>query len=143
MSNFQLDTSGAVLKPVADIPGINTPQFHPIQWTDLTPFQQGAVGAALREVANGHGVTQFNEGWRAPRFSDLAPATLARIMWDCERLWEAQKGRMIYVNTQYDGALFWGNRKGPGMLMHYGEVFLPLTLYLGGDGLIYAKETGQ
>ena len=119
MSGFQLDTSGYVH---CDDPA----RVHMITWSDLTPFCQGYIEAMF---AGG--------SWDLGRFSDLAPATLQRIIGDCEA---ALADRLCaFTNHPESGAMFWRERQANqlnGMHPH----FPPLTPYLGDDGLIYLRE---
>jgi len=129
MSEFQLDTSGAVLIPTGiDAPGQTTHTVH--AWRSLDAFTQGYVEALLRSM----GLQYFGSGESddTPRFvgfSDLAPETLATIIRDCAEYTAAPDDRTL-------GSWFWHNRQqgiiGPRP---------PLTPTVGSDGLIYLKET--
>lgn len=96
MADFQLDTSGEII--MARDPnhrGIHRPTKR---WSDLSPFVQGYVGAALKGLTTiachdhhyepgAYKVCRRcgKDAPRAVRFSDLAHETLARIIEDCER----------------------------------------------------------
>lgn len=134
MSGFQLDTSGVVRAHEHWAEGDEV-----VRWTDLTPFAQGyveAMFAGLFDTAASLGEwvahIALSEGvQREPRFSDLAPATLARIVEDCER-WSASSSRQD--PDARSGRDFWAIRQRPNP---YG--FPPLTLHLADDGLIYLR----
>lgn len=69
----------------------------------------------------------WRAGWRGdvaiePRFSDLAPETLAAILKDCE-------ANSSTDSTKRSGALFWRNRQEGAV-----PDFPPLTLTLSDDG---------
>lgn len=77
-------------------------------------------------------------------FSDLAPATLARIIGDCERRLSHYPshatpnlfiGRTTDCVPRQNGARFWQGRQAGRC-----KNFTPLTPYLGEDGLIYLRE---
>lgn len=103
-----LDTSGEVRE--------GYPPFAPWRWPDLSPFEQGYVGA-LFASANG------DDGLLA--FSDLAPSTLEAIRKDCAAFYAnlpngagANEGA-AFCRSRQDGS--WYN-------------FPPLTFALGDDG---------
>ena len=141
MDTFKLDTSGAVDMPSAHGGTV------PFRWGGLTPFAQGVVTAALsggadEEVGPYHWPAPIDaskpdgerQTWRLVGFSDLAPATLARIIDDCaawlDRFgpdWpDAGHGEAFEIERQ---AGRWES-----------EGFPPLALYLGDDGLIHTQE---
>ena len=126
MSTFQLDTSGRVECPAS---------FQPLGWaiwSDLTPFAQGYV-EAMFDTPVGPA-----ELWVGKTFSDLAPATLARIIGDCaNRVANLPAGIATTDNTREAGRHFW-ERQQAGRLAVFG--YPPLTPYLGDDGLIYLRE---
>lgn len=130
MSGFQLDTSGSVahLAPNGD-PVI----VGGIRWSDLTPFAQGYIAALFQ-----HRHLERDEDQPVTTgFSDLAPATLARIIGDCET--GLADPLCAFMNHPESGAMFWRDRQANqlnGMHPH----FPPLTPYLGDDGLIYLRE---
>lgn len=121
---------------------------HPanwICWSDLSPFTQGYVEAALRElvqrmVADDAVVYTMEQCRRASRFHALAPVTLARMIEDCARK-AAQLQQtfspMRYGRTQTDGANFWRFRQhGDGVACGFPCV----ALYVADDWLIYARR---
>jgi hypothetical protein len=147
-SSFKLDTFGAV-SSVPGVSAIDAPSYT--TWRNLTPFAQGYVEAML--TPNPYDVRSM--GWRAdcPRcvaskftcddhhrvklgFSDLAPATLSRIIGDCERYRALNKRTPDWT---CDGRYFWERRQSDGC----DTGFPPLTVSLGEDGLIYLAEAGQ
>jgi hypothetical protein len=120
---FQLDTSGFV-------EDLNEGR-EPWVWEDLSPFCQGYT-AAILEAAN------------AP-FHKLAPATLQRIMADCEA-WQASP---CATGGAFAGKSFWDGRQAPWHSKgardgsRYWDTiadFPPLTVTPGDDGLIYLRE---
>lgn len=125
---FQLDTSGVVFtaRPIPDQPRPRT------AWSDLSPFVQGYIEAMAK--------AWFDEGAAsdtAPimdmRFSDLAPATLARIIEDCERF----HGPDYNVPPSVEkGRNFWIDRQN-GVWARNG--FPPLAPHLGDDGRVYFR----
>lgn len=136
MSDFQLDTSGFVVLPASRAPGASFAYDRPIEWSDLTPFQQGAVESALKSQE----WCPMNDDLYG--FSSLAPATLARIMADCE--WKMrvvgppildERGVDVFWTIKR-GADFWAARQAG----EQGDHFPPLALYLADDGLIYIKK---
>lgn len=120
---FTLDTSGIVHMTSDSV----VPAYI---WSDLTPFAQGYVEAMFAgPITVGSGAHTYNSVLQLA-FSDLAPATLSRIMGDCE----AYAGG----NDASDGPVFW-NLQQDGLLSR----FPPLAPYLGEDGLIYLREVSQ
>lgn len=122
-----LDTSGVVC--VVDDPA-DRYGFREFYWTDLSPFAQGYIEAALRDYL------MRNLGPLASGdilgFSDLAPETLAAMMKDCERY--LSHGRRRELQQPQDGAALWETRQ-----MDISPAFPPITLYLGDDGRIYQR----
>lgn len=116
------DTSGHVRRP-----GF----AKPLVWSDLSPFEQGYVRAAMESFA---GTEEFGLRWR---FSDLAPSTLSAMLGDCEGWLELQRllNGLDDRNSDGDGRAFYAARQ-EGQF----ESFPPQTLSLGEDGLIYARE---
>lgn len=138
MTTFTLDTSGSVRLPGKD-PALSRDRH----WAHLTPFAQGYVEAMFAEIARKCPSRRFarlqrakSYGWSvALGFSDLAPATLARIMADCAA-W-----RTLYPNTnqgEAGGASFWRLRTE--QIVERPD-FPPQAPYLGEDGLVYLRET--
>lgn len=114
---FQLDTTGTV---------------DGKSWSDLSPFTQGYIEAAIDGVQvdlqtdqKGHTICQ-----RFAAFSDLAPETLARIIADCMTLALLKPPER---NTFEVGRLVWINRQ-KGYLEECR--FLPLTVYLDEGGKV-------
>ncbi len=116
MSDFQLDTSGFVENPDSE--------RDPWVWEDLTPFAKGYVEALFRrfDTCNIEAKPEWGHRWsstgRCERcgvpitgenntptlaFSDLAPATLARIIADCELKAATLAGPL----TAQDGGAYW------------------------------------
>ena len=135
----ELDTSGVVMIEFA--PGCD----QLVTWERLAPFTQGYVEALFADgIRDGYEETAESATPRhvlAGRvlhlgFSDLAPATLQRIMEDCE----AYKERFTATTqrTEMFGAHF-ESRRRRGLYTDFG--FPPQTLILAEDGLIYARET--
>jgi hypothetical protein len=141
---FQLDTSGAVRIPpsVAGLDGTAAYETRTygkareVRWSDLTPFQQGYIEALLcpwpvdtdeeREASAGAG----------PGFSDLAPATLGRILEDCK----ARRASSDCVeNTVAGGRSFWTRRQAGDRK----PAFPPLVVSLSDDGLVYLNPGEQ
>lgn len=127
-TQFKIDTSGYVGGSKLHLSGR-------IYWSDLSPFQQGAVEAALSG-----GASNFHpgsDGWRAWSFSDLAPAALQRIMADCESR-EAKTQFCDWRDQEFAGREFWLLRQSFNL-----EGFPPLTISLAEDGLIHLSEVGE
>lgn len=133
MPEFHLDTSGAVdceTRMIDD--GADTTSIY--LWTDLDPFTQGYIEAALAEFRQRQ-ERRFHEnpafiGQSMPAqrgFSDLAPETLARIIADCEA-YVAARG----IENRCDGAWFWKGRQSKSV-----KGFPPMTVSLGDDGEVY------
>lgn len=128
MNTFTLDTSGAVLIRVPDIPGIHGRQFHSIKWSDLSPFEQGYVEGLFADFI----ATKLVKIGVPPGFSDLSPEALALIRRDCEAFSRdfTGKGRMAEAGRQ-----FWTDRQR-GLLRTYP----PLAPYLSDDGKVHLRE---
>lgn len=134
MTTFQLDTSGSVLLtlPPNDV-------FKHVFWTDLDPFTQGYVEALLRDIRWPDPAEGFGPSSSVVRFSDLAPATLARIM-EIVAAHNARYKVAIKGSPEAQrlaGAGLWRGLQA-GSLQSWG--FRPQTPYLGDDGLIYLKD---
>lgn len=146
MSTFTLDTSGEVTW-WEYLPRVNRRAGPYIKrWPDLDPFTQGYVEAMFAEwkvTAKGKAFTEdgplLATTWegpppildaargiiRSPRFSDLAPETLTRIIEDCAK---AQRD----VPTERDrdhGEYFWRACALAGT-----------TPYLGDDGKVCLRD---
>lgn len=127
---FQLDTSGRV-RAAPNAP--HAANWY--CWADLTPFAQGYVGAMFASAGADIAIPLggFSSGSRAARFSDLAPATVERIIADC-----AREDR-YYPNTPEMGRRFWEERQARKHL----TTFRPLVPFLSDDGLIMLREVGE
>lgn len=144
MSAFQLDTSGVVDAPAGKL--FNGERVGCI-WSDLTPFTQGYVGALFAGVMPEDGapvVIDPRTGGRhlshSFRFSDLAPATLARIIEDCALSLADHLGG--YTDSVTSGGMFWRERRA-NQLNGTDPYFPPLTPYLGDDGKVYLRDAAQ
>jgi len=136
---FQLDTSGGVQQfNAANI------ETHKVFWGNLSPFYQGYIEALIADSIDDLCPDPMHPFSNLLGFSDIAPATLARIMADCERhpnnkgtdpdvQW--RRGRNAWDDRNPYGATY-GSRVS-------GYWYPPLTPYLGDDGLIYLKEPDQ
>lgn len=146
MSAFQLDASGGV----GPMPGWAKPvpecnRF--IYWSDLSPFCQGYVEAMFADgIRDGYEATA---DFSTPRhilsarsshlgFRHLAPATLSRIIADCEGLQKLTPPN--WGESFAAGELAWKCRAGG--WVGFRDEYPPLTPYLD-DGLIYLREAGQ
>jgi hypothetical protein len=131
---FQLDTSGRVECPAS---------FQPLGWaiwSDLDPFTQGYVEAAMRSLYEAHHSAGIAARMRVTYlFSDLAPETLARIIADCGRFNESRIAPLV------NGAGFWSKRQAGLYRGHETGFprFPPLALTLGEDGKLRFAEAGQ
>lgn len=140
--SFTLDTSGHVV-----IDGVRvgweagTAPFH------IDPFAQGYIEAALRWWLENGGLIEMARAGLTPAealaFYRLAPATLARILQDCE----AALSTKLWGDSSGDGRLFWSERGAEAFSGFFGgqqdglrALFPPLTFRLGDDGLIYFGE---
>jgi len=144
---YQLDTSGDVgpfpaTGPYA-IPGfqsVNGSATTHAAWSDLDPFTQGYVEAALQGDARHEtpGAVSFHRPVKGWAFSDLAPETLARIVEDCSKFRSLEVGP-YRQNTTLCGRAFWELR-GSTVRVVATTAFPPLTAYLGDDGKVYLRE---
>lgn len=131
-TQFKIDTSGGVER-------LNDWTGHTKwRWSDLSPFQQGAVEAALRELRFRLRAARHYDAAKNVRFDRLTPATLQRIMADCER--QAAAAYSDRAPDRLDGEIFWEARQA-GRLRSHG--FPPLTTSLAEDGLIHLSEVGE
>jgi len=94
----------------------------------MTPFATGYIEAIRKSLP-----PEYHE---AP----LAPATLSRIIEDCERWSEVASYRWQLIDPRDVAASLWREQQA-GNWAHMG--FTPLTVTLGDDGLIYFREAGQ
>lgn len=119
--SYQLDTSGTVWDGVTD-PGEPRAYFL---WFDLSPFVQGYVEAMFGESC----LAALDEYGRPLGFSDLDPATLARIIADCERalgLAHLNLGAAYNANDA-GGHCFWSDQQA-GLLTKNGLPALTVSL---------------
>lgn len=130
MTAFQLDTSGEVALPWH---GWGDKREPVTTWGKLTPFTQGYIEALLE--AAGDAIFLRINGAQDFAFSDIAPATLARIMADCFQ-WADRFGPDW--PDAASGCDFWSERQAE---RWESEGFPPLHIYLGDDGLIHHRET--
>lgn len=104
MEAFTFDTSGFV--PDTN-PLSGRSRYH---WTDLSPFVQGTLEAAARELYE----RLLTVGWTkaeasaAVAFSRWSPDALALILRDCERYCEHHE---ISGLTAVAGRAYWDNRQ--------------------------------
>ena len=128
---FQLDTTGAVA-----MGSEHGPQYARVNlvWSDLSPFAQGYIEALFASVrVDALGATYAERPALLPRFSDLAPETLARIIADCEAM-ERNKGK---PGTRENGADCWAGRQEGRKPGDYApHPFPPLTVQLCDDGKV-------
>ncbi len=148
MTDFQLDTSGAIPTPSCPAGWTFT------RWSDLTPFVQGYVEAVFAgfvppsgdycRACRGSGMWHCADPSRVGEsegcgqrvsyaFSDLAPATLVRIIADCE-LRGRSTTRGVGVQAE-DGRIFWAERQAGDW-----SAFPPLTVSLSDDGKVVFGE---
>lgn len=136
MADFTLDTSGAV-----EIPDSGGQVRRGWLWSDLSPFAQGYIEAALKELFVSQAAIAARKGHKthnfsARRFDRLAPSTLAAMLRDCKH--DVAMGERIGSGedrtSRKAGRKFWIERQT-------GRLFdcPPLTLSIGDDGLIYSE----
>lgn len=100
---FSLDTSGSVLVPSEHY----VDEDLPITWSDLSPFQQGYTAAMFAELV----APMPKPLALVPRFSDLHPSALERIIGDCERYEDGARAAGLWSRNAYHGALLWKVRQ--------------------------------
>lgn len=127
MTQFQLDTSGAVEQP-----GL----YRSLRWSDLSPFTQGYIEALLSEPETARAWWLRHSGPfgipAAAPFRDLAPETLARIIADCAVL--QNFGPFGSLENHVEGGReAWENRQAGNLIA---LDFPPLTVQLGDDGKV-------
>lgn len=140
MAEFQLDTSGAVIREPQ-------PQGGPLywHWFDLSPFAQGYVEAALRSLRDGDlGYLPWSTIKKDCGFANLAPETLAAMLKDCEatplsRPYAHARTAHQIADARGAGARFWELRQRG----EFPKTFPPRALYLGNDGKVYQREAGR
>lgn len=149
MSTFTLDRSGEVLI-LAD-PGYTARQA--VCWSDLSPFVQGYVEAAARELYERLASASMQNLHRARRlavskvaFHNWSPEALALILRDCEAFAARGRGAINFQETPEAGGRFWIARQtgfpqaGSQALC---DAFPPLTPYLSDDGKVCLREDAQ
>lgn len=126
---FQLDTGGAVYFEA---------QRGSYRWSDLTPFTQGFIRAgfesAWRDLDTAFALDHMTLDPYEPAFSDLSPASLARIMGDCEAM---QADWPLVQQPAGLGATYWRERQA-GRLRTRG--FPPLAFVLSDDGRVEVQD---
>lgn len=136
MAEFTLDTGGEVIFPAINaMTGDPDPVHLSYRWSDLTPFQQGYVEAALRDFLAGS-LGPLASG-NIVGFSDLAPSALERILKDCEGRWPHVPHLKGAENQRDEGRAFWHFRNQgiiPG--------FPPLHVFLNDAGQVDLREAG-
>lgn len=144
-TTFQLDTTGYVdvaALGIFKLPGHIHAQTT-VQWSDLSPFTQGYIGAlllALDEQRMAHYQDRRRRSLPEavpvrPAFSWLAPETLARIIADCEAF---APGPHPDLSPSAYGREFWYGRANGFSVWSvdradYASRFPPLTVTLGDD----------
>lgn len=123
-SEFSLDTSGRIA-------GHHGGLAVWYEFEDLSLFAQGYVEAALSTLTQGD--EEDGLYWVA-RFSDLAPATHAAMLKDCNE-WAGEIAQQTY-SAETEGRRFY-ERRSQGHYMNLG--LRPLTLFIGDDGRVYQK----
>lgn len=110
--------------------------FH-LDASGFNHFAQGYVKALLSgPITVGADAHTYNSVLQLG-FSDLAPATGARIIADCkEALADPLAGYKPHVES---GRMFWRDRQA-NMLNGMDPRFPPLTPHLGEDGKVYLRE---
>lgn len=105
------------------------------QHADLDPhFRCGRLGVRPPSANHSKALAAWDAGYdTGPAFRHLAPATLARILKDCEEFQAIR--RELRAHDADNGAHFWEGRQQGAW-----RKFPPLTLYLGDDGLIRFEE---
>lgn len=126
---FQLDTSGAVRL----VPAASDPDGPIYTWDRFDPFTQGYVGALF--ASNVYALSSMDKGpLKLAGFSDLAPATLGKILEDCASCMNAP-GCSPMPDEPGHGAIFWELRQRSQL-----PAWPPLTVSLSDDGLVYLTE---
>lgn len=131
-----LDTSGVVRVPRGKS-GILTPTRY--RWSDLLPFEQGYVRAALDELN-----ARIRSGQIAPMpgpcrwaaFSDLAPSALARMLDDCRSFVNVATGLGIKKLGEVEGRYFWGGRQSGTLQGPFAAAYPKTRLYLTPEGKV-------
>lgn len=126
-----LDTSGVVKVTRKTMFGDTI--SHGAIWSDLSPFAQGYVEAAVAGFHGWFDVGYKSKGFRPVGFSDLAPEALAMILRDCDRwiqlypatgrgtangarLWELRNLQLITPTTDFPPLCVYLNDAGKVML---------------------------
>lgn len=134
---FTLDTRGGVI-----VPGEGLDTFW--RFDSLTPFAQGYVEAMFASSDLPLAWDEVSPGCVAERdagFRHLAPASLSRIIGDCEAMLEVMRAAgSAFPETPKEGRIAWDDRQADNWI---GHTFPPLTVSLGEDGLIYFGGPSQ
>lgn len=117
---FQLDTTGIVLGETRPNASGGVQPDGAWTWDALDPFTQGYVEAMLHTPRIGYAGPSL-------RFSDLAPAALARIIEDCASF---EPEPTVAVTYEY-GRQFWRVRQLDRL-----PKFPALNIILGDDGKV-------
>jgi hypothetical protein len=137
-NSVTFDTSGRVAGTLFD--GL-TVWF---EFDDLSPFCQGFVEAAFASLLDGF--SNHERETSLAGFSDLHPATLARVMEDCEKAGGVRRfignGERDAATMREIGAQFWYERQR-GWLRWDVPGFPKLRLYLSPDGKVMAEEVSK
>lgn len=110
-----------------------------IEWSDLSPFVQGYVEALFADLdrwIERYGDPAHGPDQNPPRFSDLAPETLARIMEDCERY--DSESAIPLRDSPDAGRELWEQLQRGGIAQEP-TPFPPLTPYVR-DGKVYLRS---
>lgn len=135
MAEFTLDTSGRVECASS---------FQPIGWaiwSDLTPFQQGYIEAALRS----YWLTLALAG---PMFAErcafrhLAPSALERILKDCACFENLAGGLGLTKLGEREGRYFYVGRNSGSLTDAFAAAFPPLHVFLNDAGQVVLREAG-
>ena len=132
--DFKLDTSGYVQCPAPDQkPNETTGCWF---WSDLSPFEQGYVRAAL-EAASDLYIGSSDE---TARFSDLAPSALARMLDDCRSFVNIATGLGIKTLGEVEGRYFWIGRQSGTLKGPFAAAYPKLRLHLTPEGKVDIEE---
>lgn len=131
-AQFKIDTSGFVRID---------PEGNTYAFENLSPFQQGAVEAALRELnarlfkSDGYTEADFFG------FRHLSASALQRIMADCERrLFDFSAKGIDAAGDHARGEAFWRAVSARHLVL---SGYPPAHLSLAEDGLIHLSEVGE
>lgn len=124
MTEFSLDTSGAVQAPSIAVPGILSWWV----WSDLDQFEQGYGRAAILAIRCPDPSEGYGPSSSVIRFDWLTPEALVTILKDCANA----RATLGYADTQEAGETFYMHR-ACGALS--GD-FPPQTIYLDENGKV-------